>query len=103
MKTLSSLIAQNQFGALLDLAQREPVTITRRQRPIAVLMSMEDYQKRDLYLSATVAKAISEQFPARGEDAALILKKLYTALKESHANELSETQLDDLINPHSST
>ena len=43
MKTMSSAEAQNNFGVLLDTAQREPVTITRRGRPVALLMSPQEY------------------------------------------------------------
>ena len=35
MRTMSSVEAQNRFGELLDAAQREPVSITRRGRPVA--------------------------------------------------------------------
>ena len=38
MKTMTSVEAQNHFGMLLDMVQREPVTITRRGRPVACLM-----------------------------------------------------------------
>ena len=43
MRTMSSAEAQNNFGALLDSAQREPVTITRRGRPVAFLLSPQEY------------------------------------------------------------
>lgn len=43
MKTMTSAEAQNHFGMLLDVAQREPVTITRRGRPVAYLFSPTDY------------------------------------------------------------
>lgn len=42
MKTMTSVEAQNRFGELLDSAQREPVTITRRGRTVAFLVSPED-------------------------------------------------------------
>lgn len=42
MKTITSVEAQNRFGELLDNAQREPVTITRRGRPVAFVVSPED-------------------------------------------------------------
>jgi antitoxin Phd len=42
MKTITSVDAQNRFGELLDNAQREPVTITRRGRPVAFVVSPED-------------------------------------------------------------
>ena len=43
MRTMSSVEAQNNFGMLLDSAQREPVTITRRGRPVAFLLSPQEY------------------------------------------------------------
>lgn len=42
MKTISSKEAQNSFGAFLDSAQREPVVVTRRNRPVGVMLSMEN-------------------------------------------------------------
>ena len=42
MKTISSKEAQNSFGAFLDSVQREPVMVTRRNRPVGVMLSMEN-------------------------------------------------------------
>lgn len=44
MKTITSAEAQNHFGFLLDTAQREPITITRRGRPVAYLFSPQEYE-----------------------------------------------------------
>ncbi len=44
MDTLTALDAKNNFGALLDKAQREPVTISKNGRPVAVVMSVETYE-----------------------------------------------------------
>lgn len=44
MKKITSSTAQNNFGELLDTAQREPVTIEKRGRPVAVIVSMAEYQ-----------------------------------------------------------
>ncbi|HLF96414.1 MAG TPA: type II toxin-antitoxin system Phd/YefM family antitoxin [Methylococcaceae bacterium] len=44
MRTVSSVEAQNHFGELLDNAQREPITITRRGRPVACIVSSETYR-----------------------------------------------------------
>jgi prevent-host-death family protein len=44
MRTITSVEAQNHFGLLLDTAQREPVTITRRGRPVAYLFSAQEYE-----------------------------------------------------------
>ena len=43
MRTISSAEAQNHFGLLLDTAQREPITITRRGRPVAYLLSPQEF------------------------------------------------------------
>ncbi|MBV8063449.1 MAG: type II toxin-antitoxin system Phd/YefM family antitoxin [Nevskia sp.] len=45
MKILTSVEAQNRFGELLDSVQREPVTITRRGRTVAVVLSAEDMEE----------------------------------------------------------
>ena len=45
MKEVSSRIAKNQFGQLLESAQRGPVRVTRRGRPVGVLLSEEQYQR----------------------------------------------------------
>jgi prevent-host-death family protein len=42
MVTKTSAEAQNKFGELLDLAQREPVAITRHGRPAAFIVSPRD-------------------------------------------------------------
>ncbi|MDO8891712.1 MAG: type II toxin-antitoxin system Phd/YefM family antitoxin [Sulfurimicrobium sp.] len=44
MRTVSSAEAQNHFGELLDNAQREPISITRRGRPVAFVVSSEAYR-----------------------------------------------------------
>jgi prevent-host-death family protein len=39
---MSSREAQNAFGNFLDTAQREPVMVTRRNRPVGVMLSMDN-------------------------------------------------------------
>ena len=45
MVKMTSAEAQNQFGKLLDTAQREPVAITRHGRTAAFVVSPQDMQK----------------------------------------------------------
>jgi antitoxin Phd len=45
MRTISSIDAKTRFGQLLDAAERAPVTVTRKGRPAAVVMSVEDYER----------------------------------------------------------
>ncbi len=42
MKTLSARDAKNRFGEFLDLARREPVLITKNDRPVGIFLSIED-------------------------------------------------------------
>lgn len=44
MKALSANEAKTQFGNLLLNAQREPVQINKNGKPVAVMMSIDDYQ-----------------------------------------------------------
>lgn len=44
MKALSANEAKTQFGDLLLNAQREPVQINKNGKPVAVMMSIEDYK-----------------------------------------------------------
>ncbi|WP_424522213.1 type II toxin-antitoxin system Phd/YefM family antitoxin, partial [Rubrivirga sp.] len=39
MTALAATEAKNHFGRLLDRAQREPVTIEKQGRPVAVMLS----------------------------------------------------------------
>lgn len=46
MKTITAVEARNRFGQLLDTAQKQPVTVTKKGRPIVVVMSAQDYERR---------------------------------------------------------
>jgi prevent-host-death family protein len=45
MIKVTSVEAQNRFGRLIDLAQRETVTVTRHGRPAAFLVSPRDMEE----------------------------------------------------------
>lgn len=45
MKTVSATEAKQTFAAVIDKAQREPVIIRKQNRDVAVIMSIEDYQR----------------------------------------------------------
>jgi prevent-host-death family protein len=44
MISVTSVEAQNRFGQLLDMARREPVTVTRHGRPAAFIVSPQDME-----------------------------------------------------------
>ena len=44
MKTMSAVDAKTRFGQFIDAAQREPVMVTKKDRPIGVFFSIDDIQ-----------------------------------------------------------
>ncbi len=45
MTTVSATYAKQNFAAMIDAAQREPVRIRRHERDLAVLVSAEEYEE----------------------------------------------------------
>lgn len=46
METIAAADAKTNFGALLDKAQREPVTISKNGRAVAVVMSAVAFEEQ---------------------------------------------------------
>jgi prevent-host-death family protein len=44
MKTITAAAAKNAFGKFLDMARREPVVVTKNDRPVGVFFSIEDLE-----------------------------------------------------------
>lgn len=44
MKTVTAAEAKNAFGKFLDAAQREPVVLTKNNRPVGVFLSIQDLE-----------------------------------------------------------
>lgn len=42
MKVMTAREAKNHFGEFLDAAQREPVVITKNNRPVGIMVSIQD-------------------------------------------------------------
>jgi prevent-host-death family protein len=45
MRYVSATDAKQAFAEVLDAAQREPVTIRRQKRDVAVILSVAEYEK----------------------------------------------------------
>ena len=45
MKTMSATAASKEFGRFIDAAQREPVLLTKKDRPVAVTVSIADWEE----------------------------------------------------------
>ncbi|AFJ45750.1 type II toxin-antitoxin system Phd/YefM family antitoxin [Shimwellia blattae] len=61
MHTLTANEAKTQFGNMLLKVQREPVQINRNGKPVAVVVSAEDYQQlealKQQWLRAKIQRA----------------------------------------------
>jgi PHD/YefM family antitoxin component YafN of YafNO toxin-antitoxin module len=64
MQTFSANEAKTQFGQFIDLAQREPVRVMRRDRVVGVMVSAQDYEAmREFYanrLQHTLAQSSAQ-------------------------------------------
>ncbi len=52
-QTIAAREAKNHFGQLLDTAQKTPITIEKKGKPIAVVISLDEYK----HLKTGVAKS----------------------------------------------
>ena len=88
MRTMTSVEAQNRFGELIDSAQREPIGITRRGRPVAFVLSPEDM--KDLL-------AVRDQ-RARALDDFQVFFATADARLKPEARELDDEEVKRLVN-----
>lgn len=63
MNHIAAHQAKNHFGQLLDQTQQEPVTIEKHGRPVAVMLSMEQYHELEEMKLEHLRQAIQQ-----GED-----------------------------------
>ncbi len=81
MKYVSASEAKQRLAAVLDAAQRGPVTIRRQNREVAVVLSAADYQR--------LRSANIEEF-----------QRFCDRVSRSAADEgLTEDKLDELLGP----
>lgn len=79
MQTFTANQAKTHFGEFLDLAQREPVRVMRRDRVVGVMVSAQDYEAmRAFYadrlqstLNQTATQAEAQGLTAESLDALL--------------------------------
>jgi prevent-host-death family protein len=98
MLTMTSFAAQNQFGMLIDASQRQPVAVTRRGRPVAVVLSYEDYQASMCNIPFQVAMLVSENYPLRGKEAGDSMRQHLAKMSNKAAEEgLTEADVTRML------
>ncbi len=87
MISVTSVEAQNRFGQLLDMARREPVTVTRHGRPAAFIVSPQDMEELlDVRVRRSKAVEALEAWSARAR-----------TLAAPAAAELSDEDINRLV------
>ena len=66
MKTFSARDAKEHFGELMDTVQREPVSIEKYGRAVAVMLSQTEYEEMKLAILREILTRGEEQIE-RGE------------------------------------
>lgn len=69
MKYVSASDAKQRLASVLDTVQREPVTIRRQNREVAVVLSPEDYRRlqgANIEQFQQLCDGIAERAKARG-------------------------------------
>ncbi|MEB3309477.1 MAG: type II toxin-antitoxin system Phd/YefM family antitoxin [Snowella sp.] len=87
MKTLGASEAKNRFGELLDLARREPVQIEKKGCSLAVVLSIEEFERfldlENEILALKAEKAQQEGFIGTSESEALLFRD-FKCLKSTY-------------------
>jgi prevent-host-death family protein len=76
MKTFTAARAKTHFGEFLDASQREPVLVTKNNRPIGIMMSYAELE--DTVWGERAKKAMAEGF-AGVEESKKLMEKLLNA------------------------
>jgi len=77
MKAITAKDAKNRFGELMDTVQREPVSIEKHGRPVAVVLSEVEYEKMKLeHLRAMLAVGEAQFDRGEGIDGKVFFEEL---------------------------
>ena len=77
MRAIAAKDAKNNFGEMLDTVQREPLTIEKHGRAVAVVMSAQEYQQMKLErLQAKLAVGEGQLDRGEGVDGEIFFAEL---------------------------
>ncbi len=75
VKTMTAVEAKTRFGEFLDAAQREPVVVTKKNRPVGVMFSMQDIE--DTIWGERALKAHKEGYLSENDSEDIMNKYLH--------------------------
>lgn len=79
MQIFAASEAKNKFTSILDLAQREPVTIEKKGRPIVVVLSVDEYKRLEIMedkILGTMAKKAGKEGYIGAENSNKLIQEL---------------------------
>lgn len=83
MRTVTASEAKQGLAGIIEAASREPVIIQRQKRDVAVVMSMQEYE-RLVHLNKAEFQRFCDQVGAGAEKAGLTEEKLADLLASDH-------------------
>lgn len=97
MRVMTANEAKKHFGQLLDDARRAPVSVRKHGRPVAVVLSAEDYEELQRIKQAHLRAEIHEGLAQldRGEGASLDSESLARLVAEVKAEGRARWGPDD--------
>ena len=81
MQTMTANQAKTQFGAFIDMAQKEPVRVMRHDRVVGVMVSASDYEAMRAFYANRLARTL-DQTAANAAAAGLTPQQLDTLLAD---------------------
>ncbi len=79
MQTMTANQAKTQFGAFIDMAQKEPVRVMRHDRVVGVMVSASDYEAMRAFFADRLVRTL-DQTAAQAAAAGLTSAQLETLL-----------------------
>lgn len=75
MQTMTANQAKTQFGAFIDMAQKEPVRVLRHDRVVGVMVSPEDYEAMRAFYADRLVRTM-DRTAAQAQQAGLTQEAL---------------------------
>ena len=84
METIAATEASNRFGQLLDLARQEPVTIEKKGRAVAVILSVEEYNRMESAIQGFQDQRLKESIADMELGKVLPASEVFASLKQRY-------------------
>ena len=81
MQTFTANEAKTQFGHFIDVAQREPVRVMRRERVVGVMVSAQDYEAMRAFYANRLQHTLAE-IASQAEQAGMTPELLENLLRD---------------------